>query len=119
MNYTPLYYLINGVAFDKTNASASLFPASCDQHHPCHRERAGALVNAGSAHARALNRRFATTGTARSLPGFSLIAEDGNPLPGIPRVQNEVFMAAGKTYDVMINAPAPGAIRPAQCSIVS
>jgi len=33
--------------------------------------------------------------------GFSLIAEDGNPLPGVPRVQSEVFMAAGKTYDVM------------------
>src|SRR5207302_389655 len=32
--------------------------------------------------------------------GFSLIAEDGNPLPGTPRVQSEVFMAAGKTYDV-------------------
>ncbi len=28
MNYTPLYYLFNGVAFDKTNAAASLFPAS-------------------------------------------------------------------------------------------
>ena len=41
--------------------------------------------------------------------GFSLIAEDGNPLPGIPRVQSEVFLAAGKTYDVMINAPTAGA----------
>ena len=41
--------------------------------------------------------------------GFSLIAEDGNPLPGVPRVQSEVFMAAGKTYDVMINVPAAGA----------
>ncbi len=29
-------------------------------------------------------------------------------LPGVPRVQSEVFMAAGKTYDVMINAPAAG-----------
>src|SRR6516165_10358244 len=28
VNYTPLYYMINGVAFDKTNASASLFPTS-------------------------------------------------------------------------------------------
>jgi len=37
-----------------------------------------------------------------------LIAEDGNPLPGVPRVQSEVFMAAGKTYDVMINVPAAG-----------
>ncbi len=28
MNYTPLYYLINGVAFNKTNATGSLFPTS-------------------------------------------------------------------------------------------
>ena len=41
--------------------------------------------------------------------GFSLIAEDGNALPGVPRVQSEVFLAAGKTYDVMINAPTAGA----------
>ena len=41
-------------------------------------------------------------------PDSRLIAEDGNPLPGLPRVQSEVFMAAGKTYDVMINVPAAG-----------
>jgi hypothetical protein len=46
--------------------------------------------------------------TAKTVSGFSLIAEDGNPLPGLPRVQSEVFMAAGKTYDVMINVPAAG-----------
>src|SRR5882762_1400048 len=28
VNYTPLYYLFNGVAFNKTNALASLFPAT-------------------------------------------------------------------------------------------
>src|SRR5205823_6588840 len=28
VNYTPLYYLINGRAFDKTNSSASLFAAA-------------------------------------------------------------------------------------------
>src|SRR6266480_4307695 len=28
VNYTPLYYLFNGVAFNKTSASTSLFPAS-------------------------------------------------------------------------------------------
>src|SRR5207253_9285253 len=28
VNYTPLYYLVNGVAFDKTHAGFSLFPAS-------------------------------------------------------------------------------------------
>jgi len=44
--------------------------------------------------------------TAAPVAGFSLVAEDGNPLPGVSRVQSEVFMAAGKTYDVMINVPA-------------
>src|SRR5256885_8323265 len=48
------------------------------------------------------------TGPTPSRSGFSLIAEDGNPLPGVPRVQSEVFMAAGKTYDVLINVPAAG-----------
>src|SRR5258708_30283778 len=33
---------------------------------------------------------------------MTLIAEDGTPLPGQPRIQNEVFMAAGKTYDVEV-----------------
>jgi len=35
--------------------------------------------------------------------------EEGNPLPGLPRVQSEVFLAAGKVYDVMINPSAAGA----------
>ena len=41
-----------------------------------------------------------------------MIAEDGNPVlpsttvPAAPRVQTDVFMAAGKTYDVMVNVPA-------------
>ena len=50
-----------------------------------------------------------------AVSGFSLIAEDGNVLPGSTRVQSEVFMAAGKTYDVMINAPTAaslGAVAP-------
>ena len=57
-----------------------------------------------------------TTGT--NSPGMSLIAEDGNVFPDIARaaaaskplnlrVQSEVFMAAGKTYDVMINSIPP------------
>src|SRR5262249_59035772 len=28
VNYTPFYYLINGVAFDKTNPTLSLFPTT-------------------------------------------------------------------------------------------
>jgi hypothetical protein len=112
VNYTPLYYLINGVAFDKTHANASLFPGSPATGVPT---AAGStvlvrMVNAG------LRMHVPTivgsqTGTTQS-SGFSLIAEDGNPLPGIPRVQSEVFMAAGKTYDVMINVPAGGTALP-------
>ncbi len=40
---------------------------------------------------------------------MTLVAEDGNVLPGQARIQSEVFMAAGKTYDVSINVPAAGA----------
>lgn len=107
VNYTPLYYLINGQAFDKTNAANSLFAVSQGSN-------TGAvagnvlvrMVNAGSRmHVPSIV--GAQTGTP-AVSGFSLIAEDGNPLPGIPRVQSEVFMAAGKTYDVMINVPAGG-----------
>jgi hypothetical protein len=104
VNYSPTYYLINGVAFDKTNAGASVFSAS-----PATGVTGNVLVrlvNAGlRMHVPALVGSL--TGTPAK-PGFSLIAEDGNLLPGIQRIQNEVFLAAGKTYDVLINAPATG-----------
>jgi hypothetical protein len=104
VNYTPLYYMINGVAFDKTHASASMFQTS---------PATGLSALAGKILVRFVNAGLrmhvpsivgALTGTSL-VPGFSLIAEDGNPLKGVPRVQSEVFMAAGKTYDVMLNVP--------------
>jgi hypothetical protein len=112
VNYTPFYYLVNGVAFNKTNPPASLFATN-----PASGLTPGTgtvlvrLVNAGlKMHVPSIVGSQTTVtspaGTATS-GGFSLIAEDGNPLPGIPRVQSEVFMAAGKTYDVMINVPQP------------
>ncbi len=104
VNYTPLYFMFNGVAFDKTNAAASLFPAA-----PPTSVTGNVLV------------RFVNAGLRMHVPsivgsrtrtpavsGFSLIAEDGNPLPGVRRVQSEVFLAAGKTYDVMVNLPTAG-----------
>jgi hypothetical protein len=108
VNYTPLYYLINGRTFDTTNASASLFPVNLLSGVASGTAVTGnvlvRLVNAGSKmHVPAIV--GTTTGTA-SAPGMTLIAEDGNVLPGLARIQNEVFMAAGKTYDVMINVPA-------------
>ncbi len=109
VNYTPLYYLVNGVAFDKTVNANSLFPAVPGTATS---QVAGnvlvRLVNAG-VHMHVPSIVGSTIGKSTPPPGgFSLIAEDGNPLPGIPRVQSEVFMAPGKTYDVMINVPASG-----------
>src|SRR5437016_5302833 len=113
VNYTPLYYLFNGVAFNKTTAAAaatSLFAAS-----PASGVTGNVLVRLVNAGLRMHVPSIvgSQTGTAvapATVPpsGFSLIAEDGNPLPGTPRVQSEVFMAAGKTYDVMVNVPAAG-----------
>lgn len=120
VNYTPLYFLVNGRTFDTTNATASLFPVN---------PAAGAtptgvagkvmvrLANAGlKMHVPSIvgaQTRITTnvngTATTTTPGGMTLVAEDGNPLPGQARVQNEVFMSAGKTYDVSINVPAAGA----------
>ncbi len=117
VNYTPLYYLINGVAFDKTNTAGSLFPALPGTATiPVTGNVLVRLVNAGSRmHVPAIVGSQTGTAVAPAVPpsGFSLIAEDGNPLPGLARVQNEVFMAAGKTYDVMVNVPTCTAVSPA------
>ncbi len=104
VDYTPLYYMINGVAFNKTSASSSLFATS-----PATGVTGTVLVRLVNAGLRMHVPSIvgAQTGTPAK-PGFSLIAEDGNPLPGLARVQSEVFMAAGKTYDVMVNVPAAG-----------
>ena len=116
VNYTPLYYLINGVAFNKTNASASVFP-TLRRHTGVTGKVLVRMVNAGlRMHVPSIV--GSQTGVEqrsghRAAGGFSLIAEDGNALPGTPRVQSEVFMAAGKTYDVMINVPASRRHRPA------
>ncbi len=73
---------------------------------------------------------FTGAGAAATVSGFTLIAEDGNVIPGVavaatttpaaPRVQTDVFMAAGKTFDVMINAPTrPPHDRPFRSTIAS
>lgn len=107
VNYDPRYYLINGVAFDRTNPNASAFPPSATVP-PSTGQVLVRLVNAGlRMHVPAVV--GAQTGNP-SVPGFTLIAEDGNVIPGAARIQNAVFMAAGKTYDLMLNAPAAGAM---------
>ncbi len=108
VNYTPLYYLINGVSFNKaSNPPSSLFAATPGSTaSPVSGNVLVRLVNAGL-HMHVPSIVGSVTGPT-PVGGFSLIAEDGNPLPGTPRVQSEVFLAAGKTYDVMINVPAAG-----------
>jgi hypothetical protein len=113
VNYIPLYYMFNGVAFNKTNATLSSFAVSpATGLTPVTGQVLVRFVNAGSRmHVPSIvgsQVAGATGGTNPIVTGFALIAEDGNPLPGVPRVQSDVFMSAGKTYDVMINAPAAG-----------
>ena len=116
VNYNPLYFTMNGAAFDKTNAAVSTFPALPTVASPA---LTGSTVG-GNVLVRLVNAGLrmhvpsivgSVTGTTPT-GGFTLIAEDGNLLPGVPRVQSEVFMSAGKTYDVMINGPT-GANAPA------
>jgi len=121
VNYTPLYYLINGVAFSKTNPSASLFAATAGVDGTGAPVTTGItgnvlvrLVNAGShMHVPSMvGEQTIPSGfnppSTTAVNGFSIVAEDGNVGPGVQKVQSDVFMAAGKTYDVMINVPASG-----------
>src|SRR5215472_5749472 len=109
VNYSPLYYTINGQAFDKTNAGSSNFATTPATGVSTTGTVLVRLVNAGlRMHIPSIVGSSASSST--SAPGgFTLVAEDGNPLPGAPRVQTEIFMAAGKTYDVSIGTPASSA----------
>ena len=125
VNYTPFYYLINGLAFSKNLPGNSLFPAvPGTPAAPAAGTVLVRLVNAGlrmhvPSIVGSLTQGFTGAGVATTstnpVSGFTLIAEDGNPVPNLsaPRVQTDVFMAAGKTFDVMINAPAAGSTAPA------
>ena len=108
VNYDPRYYLINGVAFDRTKAASSLFATNPANATGTVLVR---LVNAGlRMHVPSIvgaQTSDSSSGTPKVVSGLSLVAEDGNLLPGNRRIQNEVFLAAGKTYDVLINAPVP------------
>ncbi|MDD1713508.1 MAG: Ig-like domain-containing protein, partial [Methanoregulaceae archaeon] len=89
VNYDPRYYLINGVSFDRSNAAAS------------------ALTVGSTATTGRVLLRFANAGLRMHIPSvvgadMALLAEDGNKLPGVPKLQSSVFLAAGKTYDVTI-----------------
>ena len=115
VNYDPRYYLINGVTLDRNNPTHSSFlttPAPAAGSVLVRFVNAGLRMHVPSIVGAQTN--DSSSGTLKVVNGFSLIAEDGNVLPGNFRVQSEVFLAAGKTYDVMLNAPvaAAGAAAP-------
>jgi hypothetical protein len=110
VNYTPLYYLINGVGFNKTSSTASLFPVTPATIAPAAATTGTVLVrmvNAGlRMHVPAIVGSQVPGATGASNPivtGYQVVAEDGNHLPGLPKIRSEIFMAAGKTFDVTIN----------------
>ena len=90
VNYSPTYYLINGVSFDRTSMGASSIAVPT----------AGAQKN--------LLLRIVNAGLRLHVPtvigsNMTLVAEDGNKLPPSgPRVQSSLSMPAGKTQDVVI-----------------
>jgi hypothetical protein len=58
--------------------------------------------------------RFANAGLRTHIPSvvglpMALMAEDGNLAPGKPKVQNEVLLTAGKTFDVVASPAASAA----------
>jgi hypothetical protein len=92
VNYSPLYFLVNGSPFDRTQPGNS-----------------GLSIPAASYSGNVLL-RFVNAGLRLHVPtvvglDMALVAEDGNVLPGNARVQNEVLLPAGKIYDVLVNPP--------------
>jgi len=101
VNYAPTYFLVNGVSFDRSNIAASTAQVLAP---------VGTSVAAGTGNVLV---RLVNAGSRMHVPSlvgmpFTLVAEDGNPLPGQPRNQNEVFLSPGKTYDVMIKPAQAG-----------
>ena len=89
VNYAPTYLLINGQSFDASNPAASSISVP-------------AAASTGN-----IVLRFANAGSRTHIPTvvglpMALIAEDGNVPLGLPKIQTEVLLTAGKTYDVVV-----------------
>lgn len=89
VNYAPTYFLINGTYFDRTAPQNSEIDID-------------GAKNTGNVLMRLVN-----AGSRTHVPAFvglpmALVAEDGNKAPGNPKVQNEVLLTAGKTFDAVV-----------------
>ncbi|MFL6605493.1 MAG: Ig-like domain-containing protein [Steroidobacteraceae bacterium] len=103
VNYDPRYYLINGISFDRSNPAASSLPVLTPT-------TPGGTVAVGTGQ---VLLRLVNAGLRMHVPAvvgrnLTLYAEDGNVLPGVPKIQSDVFLAAGKTYDVGIKPATTG-----------
>ena len=90
INYAPTYFLLNGQPFNRSSPSSISIP--------------------GNASTGNVMLRFVNAGLKTHVPSvvglnLSLIAEDGNVLPGKPKVQSELLLPAGKTGDVLVTLP--------------
>ena len=92
VNFTPKYFLINGKSFDPTLLTGNTFEI------PAAAPSGNVLV------------RFANAGLHNYDPALlglpmSVVAEDGFVKPGKPQVKNEMIVAAGKTFDIVVTPP--------------
>jgi len=115
VDYTPMYFLINGTAFSKDNRQASALPV------PAAATTGNVLVryvNAGShMHIPSVNglSELLVTEDAYLLPDVALRLGSGNTLSAVPsatgvapsglQLRNEVWQAAGKVADVIVSPP--------------
>ncbi|MBI4695285.1 MAG: hypothetical protein HY749_14800 [Gammaproteobacteria bacterium] len=90
VNYSPLYYLVNGVSFDRSNLAASTVIGSGD------------VATSGNLLLRLVNAGLRAHTPEIVNATMTELAEDANKLPGAPRLQSHMFMAPGKTKDVTI-----------------
>ncbi len=102
INYKPTYFLINGVAYDKTASGSSTFSVGTPAPGATQWNVLLRLLNAGTQ---------SHTALPLGLP-MTLIAEDGNVLPTLKRRQADALLAAGKTMDVIVSPPPADATYP-------
>ena len=113
VNYSPLYYLVNGAAFDRTNAGAStqsILPST---------STVPATATSGKVLLRFVNAGLRMHTPTVTNSKLTLLAEDANGLPGAPRIQSEVLLTPGKTSDVLISPSqtTPGVYDPATYAV--
>ena len=93
IDYTPRYFLINGVTYPETEA--------------------GTILDHALTRGETILVRFLNAGLETHVPTliggyFSVVAEDGNPYP-YPKEKYDVFLPAGKTKDVLWRPERAGA----------